>query len=291
MLAASEDAAMCAPVGERQSELPAAVRSIALTFLGCLCRNAGVPILWPEAVALFDAYSARKPQKAQACLPATCFAVVVSLLQFEGDNDNSYYSTLIDAGSISGLARLGFRCSAEGILEESKPQCWCLLRTMEGNIKVPTLQSWVAAYTKRLDICMHFMFAASLAWSCSNATTYAQRILMQQSLVNKKPQRHTAAGLFALSLMQAGLIHVHSLRPSCLNAEQWEDLILQSGVTRKVPELGLPQDDAARVLTMLQVATACSVADLQVGTCAALQCKHSIVASEDKVSSRTYVTV
>eukprot|EP00928_Gymnodinium_smaydae_P081907 TRINITY_DN6533_c0_g1_i1.p1 TRINITY_DN6533_c0_g1~~TRINITY_DN6533_c0_g1_i1.p1 ORF type:complete len:455 (-),score=56.88 TRINITY_DN6533_c0_g1_i1:361-1671(-) len=285
-----EDETMCWQVDKRLTRLPSHTRNVALSFLWSLCCNTGIHSSFAEAISLLDAFSARAPEKVQTSLAATCMAIVQALLSFDGVP--LLVHKCVDAPLVAALSSAGHKCEInEHTASEIKSLEICLLTTMRGHIKLPSLLWWVEAYAKRLELRIRSELETSLAWARAKSFHCANPIVLSRSLVGYTAPRHIAAGLLAVNVACAGLVAFHDLCPEGVDIVQWRTMLLQSRCADNLPVCILSQEFAEGMLDELQEVCSCCLEDLQVGAAVALE-YMCVEATSEYVSttpaSRTY---
>eukprot|EP00928_Gymnodinium_smaydae_P048443 TRINITY_DN32391_c0_g1_i1.p1 TRINITY_DN32391_c0_g1~~TRINITY_DN32391_c0_g1_i1.p1 ORF type:complete len:377 (+),score=52.53 TRINITY_DN32391_c0_g1_i1:55-1131(+) len=255
-----------------QGRLQPRLRAIALSFLWKLLYSAGFVKQWAEAVTLLDAYCTKSEGKAADSLPATCLAIFRILVLFEHDRPRDLGLLLEQLSSESELSGFGFPCDSSWPTdEEVKRRQISLLQTMEGNVKLPSLLWWVTAYSLRLDICTGKVLATSIDWAFTQSMNQAQAVLTHHASSHWKSPRRISAGLFAMNLVQAGLLAVNDLRPLHVSATQWARLLKGTGLEHGDPPFALPKEYSERVFESLELATTLSAGDIQDGCQSSLE--------------------
>eukprot|EP00928_Gymnodinium_smaydae_P096326 TRINITY_DN8484_c0_g2_i1.p1 TRINITY_DN8484_c0_g2~~TRINITY_DN8484_c0_g2_i1.p1 ORF type:complete len:623 (+),score=71.24 TRINITY_DN8484_c0_g2_i1:49-1917(+) len=277
--AAIEDETMQVQSSREAMGLPAHTRDVALVFIASLCRNIGAPFFFAEATSLLDAYCTRAPEKAQASLAATCIAIVGLVLSFYYAKKPFDLSTMVDAQSMAALSSAVDQCEiSEDMANEIKSRQLCVLQSLNGSVKVPSLAWWVSMYASRFQLSIQTELEASLAWAAERSEQSANSILTMRSLAGgKTASRHIAAGLLAVNVARAGLIDFRNLCPAGVGVVQWQAMFLQSRLGTDVPVCRLAPKFADGIIAALTEACACSLEDMQTGSAAALVCIIAVV--------------
>eukprot|EP00928_Gymnodinium_smaydae_P001489 TRINITY_DN10546_c0_g1_i1.p1 TRINITY_DN10546_c0_g1~~TRINITY_DN10546_c0_g1_i1.p1 ORF type:complete len:197 (-),score=17.42 TRINITY_DN10546_c0_g1_i1:416-1006(-) len=193
---------------------------------------------------------------------------------------------MVDVQWMAALTRAGHPCVInQPMMQEIKSRQLCLLRVLDGNVKLPSLLWWVAAYGRRFELSSGSEFAASLIVAVARSVQSASSISWSRSLVGGTVPRHIAAGLLAVNVACACLIPLHALRPQGVGIVQWQTMFLQSRLHASVPECRLSQELAQGMLDVLQAVCACSLDDVQSGCVAALEGICAVLLAERTVAA------
>lgn len=187
------------------------LRAAALAFLSWLAKGMQIPSpAFFSAVALVDEYSKRTPGGLSAeQLPRACAAAV----NVEKKMDDS--RSAVQSGCLAALAtqfslrlrQMGHNTPEKITKEQLEKEERLLLDALEWQvIGVPTLESWLALFVKRLNVFTWGRHAQQLNRASQRTLLCGWALVSHVPWSMERPPRTMAQGLLAMALAAEGLL-------------------------------------------------------------------------------------
>eukprot|EP00928_Gymnodinium_smaydae_P035609 TRINITY_DN25027_c0_g1_i1.p1 TRINITY_DN25027_c0_g1~~TRINITY_DN25027_c0_g1_i1.p1 ORF type:complete len:358 (-),score=49.44 TRINITY_DN25027_c0_g1_i1:101-1174(-) len=255
------------------------LRSVALVILRELTNASPIGFEgWCDAVLLLDTYYFCEDecmQGARELLFPTCVAVVQLLEKHFCVLLNSTPDLVLLANRILvGLKVaqvIDDNMCREVTLEAVKAQEMVALRALDLRVvDRPSAMTWLRTIGKRFNLMSRYRFAPSIDWIMQWASTYFHFLLSVKHAA-AMPPRQASNGFLCLGLMCAGVFPAHAFRPDDLDIEDWLEQVTTSGLCAgTLPSCTTPDRFTPSMLSLLQVASRCSLEDLVKDTSAVI---------------------
>lgn len=255
------------------ASLPPKVRETCLQAMLTMTMQMNMtPSDWFLATAVFDALCQRSPDGKEVLvrlpqLPVTVVAIVRLVRKFE-TVDKSCYGQGLTLLTKELACRLGLtgpmaEVSLESIMEHEQT----VLKALEWQISIPTVESWVTSFAGRFDTLTLRFFSQPdnpmVPWVVDHVMYYARVLTFREVTGATVPPRRLAMGLLGLGFVTARLLHLDALRlPQC-SPDAWVRAYLQSQPQRETPVCMLEAPQALRLFNVLQVAMRATSYELQ----------------------------
>lgn len=215
------------------SPVPAAVREAALRSLwGFLC-GFGLPIgSWFKAVALLDRSSdvlgfIGQDEFARS-LPATCSALVLMLTKlYTKDRSVGQHLPAFSVTVAQCLQRLGFDAPCGVSRTDVAQRELEIVQALGWRVDPPTVESWIATFSRRLNVILRDTASNSISWLQEQSLKNARVLAVARPSSELGSPKALATGLLGIGMVLAQLLHVDSLRPAHVCAQEWEAMFFR----------------------------------------------------------------
>lgn len=178
-------------------------------------------LAWTDVLNLLDAcdaaWLARGAQgRLGQSLQVACLAAV-SILAMHQTSCTSEQGRLHRLDFLPELTSQMVRCQARAFLN-----------LLQGRTGVPSLEAWISAIFKRVEVLSIGSLAVQINSAQQFAINLAQGILISFAACPRHPPCQVARALVALCLAQMGLVDSHRFRPQDVCEDEWDDLHIQA---------------------------------------------------------------
>mmetsp|Transcript_20106 Transcript_20106/g.64938 ORF Transcript_20106/g.64938 Transcript_20106/m.64938 type:complete len:267 (-) Transcript_20106:235-1035(-) len=221
------DVAACSDadaLGAADFRLSLIERAVASQWAQCALEATGLAeegLAWTDVLNLLDAcdaaWLARGAQgRLGQSLQVACLAAVSILAKHET-------SCTSEQGR---LHRLDFLPELTSQMVRSQARAF--LNLLQWRTGVPSLEAWISAFFKRVELLNTGSLAVQINSAQQFAINLAQGILISSAACPRHQPCQVARALVALCLAQMGVVDSHRLRPQDVCEDEWDDLHLQA---------------------------------------------------------------
>mmetsp|Transcript_20284 Transcript_20284/g.36205 ORF Transcript_20284/g.36205 Transcript_20284/m.36205 type:complete len:390 (+) Transcript_20284:58-1227(+) len=191
-------------------------RAFAAHWMIETCRQKNIKSnCWHSAVMLLDAYSMKTGFGPQM-LPAVSMCLVRLVNKYDRSAfipDHCGY--LPYAQELSrNFAKQGvpnMTTITDQLLRETEMH---ILRVLDWNLDIPTVDQWLTMYTTRFNIISKFVYEKHISMVEQQSMHFVGELIKGEALTLQLPARELALGLFCYGLVSVGLLTVDRLQPT-----------------------------------------------------------------------------